>query len=198
MRVGIIVAVLLFGGLAACTSAAEKAAARYASEKPKYEPDVGKDYWVNGQFLLCNGPATLPHDCALLAANTHLKIDDIVEGYIKADGKIIYYDDNPFFHVVLDDGREGFTNAFAFHSLVTDQDPAIAAAECKRRGDPRLGMTALQVEATCWGMPDHINTRKLAKGLREQFVYPNNRYVDLHDGIVTSIDIGGGRERAAR
>jgi hypothetical protein len=25
------------------------------------------------------------------------------------------------------------------------------AAECKRRGDPRVGMTAEQVEATCWG-----------------------------------------------
>ena len=198
MRIlAIAIAVIALGALAGCTSAAEKAAAKFAQEKPKYEPNIGKDYWVNGPFLLCLGPATLPGECIRLPMNTHLKIDDVVEGYIKADGKIVYYDDSPYYHLVLDDGRAGYTDAFSLSSVATEIDPAIAAAECKREGQPRLGMTVKQVEATCWGLPDHVNRRQTAKGIREQFVYPGNRYVDLHNGIVTSIDIGGLRERAA-
>jgi hypothetical protein len=193
----IVVAVVALSGLAGCTSAAERAAAKFMSEKPKYEPDVGKEYWVSDRILLCNGPAILPNDCTSLSANTHLKIDDVVEGYIKANGAIIYYDDNAYYHVVLDDGRTGYADALVFRSEVTDIDPAFAAAECKRRGEPRLGMSVNQVEATCWGMPDHVNRRQTAKGIQEQFVYPGNRYVDLHNGIVTSIDIGGMRQRAA-
>ena len=192
----IVVAMVAFSGLAGCSSAAERAAAKFALEKPKYEPDVGKDYWVQGEVLLCSGPATLPSDCNPLPVNTHLKIDDVVEGYIKANSAIIYYDDSAYYHVVLDDGRTGYTAAFDFRSEATDIDPAFVAAECKRRGEPRLGMSVSQVEATCWGTPDHINRRQTAKGIHEQFVYPGKRYVDLHNGIVTSIDIGGMRQRA--
>jgi hypothetical protein len=193
----IIVAVVALSGLAGCTSAAERAAAKFASEKTKYEPDVGKEYWVSKGVELCNGPATLASDCNTLPANTHLKIEDVVEGYIKANGAIIYYDDQAYYHVVLDDGRAGFTDALIFRSEVTDIDPAFTAAECTRRGEPRLGMSVKQVEATCWGMPDRVNRRQTAKGIHEQFVYPGNRYVDLHNGIVTSIAIGGIRQRAA-
>jgi hypothetical protein len=39
-------------------------------------------------------------------------------------------------------------------------------------------------------LPDHVNRRQTAKRVRQQFVY-------LHNRIVTSIDIGGIRERAA-
>lgn len=198
MRIlAVTIAVIAVGALAGCTSAAEKAAAKFAQEKPKYEPNIGKNYWVSGPFLLCLEPATQPAQCTRLPMNTHLKIDDVVESNIKVDGKAGYYDDNPYYRLVLDDGRVGYTVAFFFPSVATDIDPAIAAAECKRQGQPRLGMTVKQVEATCWGMPDHVNRRQTAKGIREQFVYPGNRYVDLHNGIVTSIDIGGIRERAA-
>jgi hypothetical protein len=76
-RLVVIVAVLALNGLTACTSAAEKAAAKFAPEKPKYESNIGKDYWVS----------------------------DVVQGYM--------------------------------------------SAECKRRGDPRIGMNARPVEATC-------------------------------------------------
>jgi hypothetical protein len=85
-----------------------------------------------------------------------------------------------------------------FGVSASETDPAIAAAECKRRGEPRLGMNAKQLEATCWGKPDHINRRQTAKGIRDQYVYLSGRYVDLHNGIVTSIDQGGMRKSRAR
>lgn len=199
VRIGVTFAVIVLFGLAGCTSAAEKAAARFAQEKLKYEPNVGKEYWVTGSIFFCKDTTDIA-GCALLRENTHLKIDDVVEGDFKA-GTFNTAGD-AYYRVVLDDGITGYTDASDFAAAVTENDPVAAAmaaaAECKRRGDPRIGMTAKQVEATCWGMPDHINTRKTAKGVREQFVYPNNRYVDLHNGIVTSIDIGGGRQRAAR
>jgi len=44
-------------------------------------------------------------------------------------------------------------------------------------------------------MPDHVNRRQTAKGIREQFVSGDRRYVDLY-GAVTSIDIGAVRGRA--
>ena len=193
MRIGIIVVAAMLGGLVGCTSPAELAAAKFAPEKSKYEPNVGKDHWVHGLAELCKGPALLPSDCTPLPINTHLKIDDVVQGYIKT-GTSVYYEDDAYYHVVLDDGTSGYTNALILSSAASEADPAIAVAECKRRGEPRIGMTAAQVEATCWGTPDHVNTRQTAQGIRKQFVYANNRHVDLHNGFVTSIDIGGLRQ----
>ena len=73
----------------------------------------------------------------------------------------------------------------------TDIDPAVAAAECKRRGDPRVGMTAKQVRATCWGDPDHVDRGETARGVAERYVYGRGRYVLLHNGVVTSVQISG-------
>ena len=67
----------------------------------------------------------------------------------------------------------------------------MAAAECKRRGDPRVGMTAEQVKASCWGKPGHVNRTHTADGISDQYVYGDGRYVDLRDGIVTSIQGAG-------
>jgi hypothetical protein len=60
-------------------------------------------------------------------------------------------------YVTLDDGRAGYILTYDLLGHATDIDPVKAAAECKRRGDPHIGMTAKQVEATCWGKPDHVN-----------------------------------------
>jgi hypothetical protein len=65
-----------------------------------------------------------------------------------------------------------------------------AAAECKRLGSPRIGMTADQVIATCWGKPASINRKETATGTSEQYVYSGRRLrlVYLRDGVVTSIE----------
>jgi hypothetical protein len=198
VRIGVIVAMFVLGGLIGCTSAAEQAATKFAPEKVKYEPNVGKEYWVTGLTVrFCKEPSTDGYECYALPVKTHLKIDDVVEGYVKA-GPTIYYDNTAFYRIVLDGGLVGYSDALAVGLGVTETDPAVAAAECKRRGEPRLGMNVKQLEATCWGKPDHVNRRQTAKGIRDQFIYNGNRYVDLHNGIVTSIDVSAVRNQGAR
>jgi hypothetical protein len=94
-------------------------------------------------------------------------------------------------HVTLDDGRTGYIGTSDLSTHGTDKDPVKVAADCKRRGDPRIGMTATQVEATCWGKPDHVNRTQTAAGISDQYVYGDSRYVYLQNGIVTSIQASG-------
>ena len=158
----------------------------------KYNANVGKDYWVHDEFFsLCVG-ATSIHCDEFITVGTHFKIDSLVPNQ-SPDGRPIF---DPYYHITLDDGRSGYFSVVQLFKA-TDIDPAVAAAECKRRGEPRLGMSVKQLEATCWGKPNHINRRQTAKGIRDQYVYDSGRYVDLHNGIVTSIDIGGMREKRA-
>ena len=148
--------------------------------------NVGKDYWITvAQF--CE-KASLVGNCTILddgapphptPPDVHLKIDGLVSGL-----------GGPFYHVVLDDGRTGYIWADYLRSG-TDIDPVKAAADCKRRGDPRIGMSAKQVEATCWGKPDHVNRSETAGTIFDQYVYGDTRYVYLTNGVVTSIQTSG-------
>ena len=52
---------------------------------------------------------------------------------------------------------------------------------------PQIGMTETEVLSSLWGKPEDINKTTTAYGVSEQWVYDNNRYVYLDDGIVTSI-----------
>jgi hypothetical protein len=63
-------------------------------------------------------------------------------------------------------------------------------AECKRRGEPRIGMTYKQVEETCWGKPKDVNRTQTASGTSDQLVYSDGHYVYLRNGIVTGIQSG--------
>ena len=81
-------------------------------------------------------------------------------------------------------------DAFILVTFATDIDQAQAAAECKRRGEPRVGMTANQVVATCWGKPDHVDRLKTTKGTTDRYVYEQGRVV-LQNGIVTAVKVGG-------
>jgi hypothetical protein len=53
------------------------------------------------------------------------------------------------------------------------------------------GMTAKQVEATCWGKPNHVNRTETAGVIFDQYVYSDSRYVYLQNGVVTSIQATG-------
>ena len=81
-------------------------------------------------------------------------------------------------------------------TITTTLDPVTAAAECKKKGNPKLGMTAAQVKATCWGPPTYVNAKVRKTGKYEQYVYGDNKFVYLRDGIVTSVSIKGQRHNA--
>jgi hypothetical protein len=62
-----------------------------------------------------------------------------------------------------------------------DIDPI--KADCKRRGDPRIGMSVGQAAATCWGKPDHANRSERTELTFEQYVHSNkNGFVYLRNG----------------
>jgi hypothetical protein len=153
----------------------------FLQEKAKYEPNIGKDYWLLGSTFLCPTPATNVIDCTSIDAGSKLQLDGIERG-VTSDA---------FYHVKLEDGRTGYISALNLVRFGTDVDPTQAAAECKRRGDPRIGMTAKQVRATCWGEPDRVDRRETARGVSERYVYGKSRFVLLHNGIVTSVQISG-------
>lgn len=152
----------------------------FLQEKAKYEPNIGKNYWLLGDRFLCPTPTTNVIDCTSIPAGSKLQLDGIERG-ITSDA---------YYHVKLEDGRIGYIAALDLVRFGTDVDPAQAAAECKRRGNPRVGMSAKQVVATCWGKPDHVDRRETARGVTERYVYDNGRVI-LHNGIVTSIQISG-------
>jgi hypothetical protein len=155
---------------------------KFLRDKVKYESEIGKDLWVRIPVLLCTKPARDPEgDCTLVAVATKLQPDGIEEGRFG----------NPYYHVKLADGRTGYVNASTFAVETTEVDLVKAEAECKRRGEPRVGMTAKQVEATCWGKPGHVDRRESVRGVVERYVYGTDKKLILHNGVVTSVQISG-------
>lgn len=152
----------------------------FLQEKAKYEPNIGKDYWLTSDRFICATPRSNELDCQLIPRGSKLRPDGVERG-ITSDA---------YYHVKLEDGRTGYISAFELVSFGTDVDPAQAAAECKRRGEPRIGMSAKQVLATCWGKPEHVDRRETTQGITERYVYEDGRVI-LHNGIVTSVQTSG-------
>jgi hypothetical protein len=107
-----------------------------------------------------------------------------VEGVKNLDGALLY-------KVAFKGGRTGFVNEHDL-SYATNVDPSIAATECKRRGQPRVGMSVEQATATCWGKPHTVNRTQIGPHVHDQFVYWDDRYLYFQDGALTSIQMSGG------
>lgn len=153
------------------------------------QTNVGKDYWLTGTVHFCPAP------------NVSAKCQDLAEGHLKTDGVQKGVKETPlgsiassqsYYHVILNDGRAGYIETSELAAHGTDTDPV--KADCKRRGDPRIGMSAQQVEATCWGKPDQVNHSEKEGAAFDQYVYGNkNKYVYLRNGVVVSIQAIGSR-----
>jgi hypothetical protein len=153
----------------------------------KYNEYVGKDYWVTALLRLCEGPSSL-HCLQFLPPGTHLKVDGLVPNHSELAGAAI---NDPYFHIAMDGGRAGFVSAVILSHAATNVDPVAAAAECKKKGGPKLGMTAAQVKASCWGTPKYVNAKVRQTGKYEEYVYGENKFVHFRDGVVTSVSIKG-------
>lgn len=188
-KVFLILAGIALGVLAGC-AAAPKADLTPVANSPlpsmqKYNAYIGKDYWVVTRLLqLCERPMSGQQCLEFLQPGAHVKVDGLVPNHSEAAGTSI---DQPYFHVVLDDGRSGFVDAVVLPISTTTVDPATSAAECQRKGDPRIGMSAAQVVATCWGRPTYVNTKIHKNGKFEQYVYGDDKFVYLRNGVVTSV-----------
>lgn len=152
----------------------------YLREKAEYEPNIGKAYWTKTLVFLCGAPDKLGANCDPIVNGTKLQADGLEQGKYGM----------PYYHVTLSDGRAGYVMAVELKVGTTDIDPAIAAAECKRRGEPRVGMSAKQLVATCWGKPDRVDRKETTRGVTDRYAYSNGRVI-LHNGIVTSVQTSG-------
>jgi hypothetical protein len=114
----------------------------FLQEKAKFEPNIGKSYWLKFDRRVCPTPVADLLDCTSIPGGTKLKTDGIERGMTS----------EAYYHVQSEDGRSGYILAFELVLAATDVDPMQTAADCIRRGERRVGMTAKQVEASCWGM----------------------------------------------
>lgn len=62
-----------------------------------------------------------------------------------------------------------------------------AAQECARRGEPKIGMSAVELVETCWQKPKRILKKTTASGVEESYVYGIGKSVTLIDGKVSEI-----------
>ncbi len=101
---------------------------------------------------------------------------------------------DPAYAITTGTGENGYVPWTYAHEFVTE-DPAKtkvkAAAECKRRGEPRIGMTAAQAIATCWGKPERVNRTQTGARTSDQYVYPGGRYLYFQNGVLTSMQVSG-------
>jgi hypothetical protein len=178
------VSVLLSWFLVACGTTATPQAQDpiFKSRQEEAAKHVGKTYWVQTFLLLCDRPGLLyEHQGNCQGVNKgKLTVDDFIQD--RAGGH---------YRLTMQDGRSGYVHDFEINLAVTDKDPVVIAAECKRRGDPRIGMTAEQVVATCWGKPETVNRTETGRHIHDQYVYSGNRYLYLEDGVLTSMQTSG-------
>lgn len=52
---------------------------------------------------------------------------------------------------------------------------------------PFIGMTRNELKESSWGLPTDINKTTTVNRVSEQWVYRDNKYVYLDDGVVTAI-----------
>ena len=173
--------------LAGCAGA-DRTPAYVTDEIARETPTIGKAFWIErGAISLCEQPE-MPRNCEPISKG-HIVVDGVEEGKrALADGRI-NISNGVFFRVTVDGSRTGYVLPAELRSHELDKDPSVVAAECKRRGEPRVGMTAAQVSATCWGKPEQVNRTETARGINEQYLYAKNRYIDFRNGIVTSIHL---------
>jgi hypothetical protein len=163
----------------------------YPEEGAKYKPHVGQIRWTTIDATICTRPASgsSTNRCENLGPNAKISIVGLQQGYIELTDATIP-DGHAYCHVTSGD-HSGYKQCSILLADTTDVDPGSALAECRRRGDPRVGMTAKQVEATCWGRPLKVNRHESTGGIMDQYVYGPGRYVYLQNGVVISISTSG-------
>ncbi len=95
---------------------------------------------------------------------------------------------------------DGTIHLFDYNSKIASNDKIIVHKKHISPGDnktqqpiqetekePSIGMTKDEVLKSTWGEPEKKNITETLYGIKEQWVYSNNRYIYFTNGIVTSI-----------
>ena len=200
MRVVIVMA--LAGSLGACASAPSEQSEKEAPDPQitKASANIGRSLWVAPDdrlgIELCQEPTG-----GLRGGGDGSKCEFVKKGKFTVQavekpqphaGKGGARQPAPVvYRVAFEDGRTGFIGEADFAGRAIAKDPVVTAAECKQRGNPRIGMTVDQVIATCWGKPEHITHTQSGTQTFDQYVYSNNRSLYFQDGVLRSFQAGG-------
>jgi hypothetical protein len=173
--------------------------------------NVGRTFWLKEDsflsFSVCSQPVYIEAADNILtelarpsctSVRNRLTVLDVTDGKVSASSSTgrITVQDAVFYQVSLENGQKGYVKASDLEERGTTVDPAIsaakAAADCKRRGDPRIGMTVEHVIATCWGKPESVNRTQVGAHVHDQFVYSSRgAYLYFDDGVLTSAQTTG-------
>ncbi len=100
------------------------------------------------------------------------------------------------FVVKLDDGKSALVGTDSILSLSLSDPVAVAKSlkeECKRRGQPKIGMTYDEAVASCWSKPLKIVKTTTASGVQEDYIYGRGHVLRFTDGKITAILETAGR-----
>lgn len=91
--------------------------------------------------------------------------------------------------VLLPNGQAAWIRSSS--PFLIDYDPIAAvqniAAECARRGQPRIGMSHNELIETCWRSPLRTVKKTTSAGIEESYVYGHSHAVRLLNGKVVEI-----------
>ena len=96
----------------------------FLDEKAKYEPNVGKTYWLLGIRSLCPTSTANIIDCPMIPEGTKLRTDGIERGVTST----------AYYHVTLEDGRTGYIAAYELLRFATDVDPGASRSGLQAAG----------------------------------------------------------------
>lgn len=186
MRIKTLLVLLLFISTAALAAAATTTSTCWISDNSGCRYFIGKRLWVSippGNPNVVEVTFT-QHDWT--TANT-LKLKSGASFIVKDLNKASVGSDE--YYVLLDDGRRGWIGSAS--PFLIDYDAADlqrrASEECTRRGQPKIGMTATELTASCWGKPRRIIKKTTAVGIEENYVYSIGHIVKFSDGKVSEI-----------
>lgn len=91
--------------------------------------------------------------------------------------------------VLLPNGQAAWIRSSS--PFLIDYDPIAAvqniAAECARRGQPRIGMSHNELIETCWRSPLRTVKKTTSAGIEESYIYGHGHAVRLLNGKVVEI-----------
>lgn len=114
---------------------------------------------------------------------THIATGDFYTAAIRSDGTILNTQQSK---TAIERAKKDSTLSKSDRELLDKIKKAEEYAKAEKN-KPKIGMTALQVKNSSWGEPKKINKTTTAYSITEQWVYLDNKYVYLENGIVTTI-----------
>lgn len=157
------------------------------TQGPADFPQADKYYWLaaRASVRLCPKPAPDILD--------RIQCPELTSGKFTVTEVVLANKVPSYYRIEMEGGRTGYVRADDKVNFISE-DPQVLAkaprANCAKLGEPKLGMTAAEVEQTCWAKPISVNRLTVANHIREQHVYGRGRFLYFENDILVAIETG--------